>query len=160
MRFFTLSAVRAALAALVVAMLAPASNALTFTPTFTDFNSQIIGAAIDFNSTDTWEITNDTGATWQSFAIETSPRGVSFSKYMGPGFAIAFTGSLTIGGISIADGGVLTFTVDNSSNGTRTFSGTPSTDAIANPVPLPAAAWLLLSGLGALGALSRRKRAA
>ena len=33
-------------------------------------------------------------------------------------------------------------------------------DLMAAPVPLPAAAWLLLGGMGVLGAASRRKRAA
>ena len=33
-------------------------------------------------------------------------------------------------------------------------------DLSAAPVPLPAAGWLLLGGLGAIGALRRRRRAA
>lgn len=37
--------------------------------------------------------------------------------------------------------------------------GSPGTTQFA-PVPLPAAAWLMLSGLGALGATARRRRAA
>jgi hypothetical protein len=33
-------------------------------------------------------------------------------------------------------------------------------DPTLAPIPLPAAAWLLMGGLGALGAVARRKRAA
>jgi hypothetical protein len=42
------------------------------------------------------------------------------------------------------------------------FNGTVDasvTKITTSPVPLPAAAWLLLSGVGALGAMSRRRRA-
>jgi hypothetical protein len=44
-------------------------------------------------------------------------------------------------------------------NGGQSFERTIGTWVIA-PVPLPAAAWLLLGGLGALGAVARKRRAA
>ena len=44
-------------------------------------------------------------------------------------------------------------------NGGQPFVQTIGTWVIT-PVPLPAAAWLLLGGLGALGVLSRKRRAA
>jgi predicted extracellular nuclease len=43
---------------------------------------------------------------------------------------------------------------DVANPGTSSFAETPA------PVPLPAAAWLLISGIGALGAMKRRVRAA
>jgi hypothetical protein len=44
----------------------------------------------------------------------------------------------------------------NAGDSVENFSGALSSPA---PVPLPAAAWLLISGLGGLGALTRKKRA-
>ena len=49
--------------------------------------------------------------------------------------------------------------VDNEFFG-RFMTGTTSNVAVPPPVPLPAAAWLLLSGLGGLGVLGRRRRTA
>lgn len=37
--------------------------------------------------------------------------------------------------------------------------GTPTGDDVTTPVPLPAAGWMLLAGLGLLGAMRRRHRA-
>ncbi|ARE40790.1 hypothetical protein RGUI_2649 [Rhodovulum sp. P5] len=50
------------------------------------------------------------------------------------------------------------FDLNFAQNGLIPYFGTPSTAAVANPVPVPAAAWLMVGGLGLLGAL--RKRAA
>jgi hypothetical protein len=45
------------------------------------------------------------------------------------------------------------------SSGATSGIGFATYTGIADPVPLPAAAWLLLSGLGGLGALARRRKA-
>ncbi len=56
---------------------------------------------------------------------------------------------------SFSNVGILQSTASNFSNGVLKYNITSFTLA---PVPLPAAAWLLLSGVGGLGAFARKKR--
>jgi hypothetical protein len=71
--------------------------------------------------------------------------------------ASAATPSGTAAAIAFAVAGAThTYTVESLTAPTYTF-GVQLTQA--SPVPLPAAAWLLVSGLGALGTLARNRRA-
>jgi hypothetical protein len=115
-------------------------------------------------------ITNSTGDTWKSFVLDApSPPPVTFSNFDGPAGSFGnITDSgpssdavIAIGGIHVESGDTLTFLLDiNRSSGFVTsvgLWGTPSASEIA-PVPLPAAAWMLLAGAGALGAVARKRK--
>lgn len=151
--------IAAALVAAALAVAAPASQAGTVT--FTDFDSQIIGGATATLQPTLFDITNETGVTWGGFEGNSSPRGISYLNYSGPGtFTDEGFGSFKITGISIANLGVLSFAFESTPTGAPsswTFSGNP-VPAATSPIPLPAAAWMLLGGVGALGAVARKRK--
>jgi hypothetical protein len=112
-------------------------------------------------------LTNGGSEAWKSFAVDAD--FVFFSNFHGPAgsFGNISNGSgsvlrsvIEIGAIHIDVGETLEFLLDVEARPSVTstgFFGTPSTDELA-PIPLPAGAWLLIGGLGALAAAARRKR--
>jgi hypothetical protein len=73
------------------------------------------------------------------------------------GVTVYLTGEWVDTSNALLDTGGL-FTL-STSNGWSSFSGTYAATGSA-PVPLPAAAWLMLSGVAGLGAMTRKRRAA
>jgi hypothetical protein len=114
-------------------------------------------------------LTNGGSVAWKSFAVDAD--FVFFSNFHGPagsfgnisnGAGSVLRSVIEIGGIHINVGETLEFLLDVERRPSVTstgFFGTPSTDELS-PIPLPAGAWLLIGGLGALGAAARRKRSA
>lgn len=90
-------------------------------------------------------VSADIGACAGSTAVGAYDRSVSRTFEFDVTFTRVAEGDTTFETFALVDGGIVAREID-------TFTG--------GVVPLPAAAWLLLGGLGALGAVSRRKKAA
>lgn len=66
-----------------------------------------------------------------------------------------------VGSVSFADGSVLGFDLDEvltGGLGTSTTSGIAFTAEAVAPVPLPAAGWLMLAGIGGMAAVGRKRK--
>jgi hypothetical protein len=130
------------------------------------FNSTLPAGDGGINVTNT-PVTN--GFTWHTVpgstgpdfladnVVNEPPAPLSFDTY-GVVFSISNAANSIVGGLNIFDGSP-TFAgySDNFSGGGQTLSY--AAQGTLAPVPLPAGAWLLLSGLGCFGAFSRRKLA-
>jgi hypothetical protein len=154
---------KTAAAAAVAVFVASAGQAATIGSVIDQLdNETLIGASTGGLHTDTFQVTNNTGETWYSFAFKSAPASneIVADSYVGPGF-LDFEGSnlLSIGGIDVAAGSVFEFTVTTDSRFSQLYYGTASATEISAPVPLPAAAWMLLAGAGGLVAVARKRKA-
>ena len=124
------------------------------------------------------ELVTDGGA---YFGIQFGPAGSFVDNTAGPGstgnlLALTDNGRYDLTGIggsvytdraaALTAAGLFsivraTLVMDSFGGADRNFTINSFTaEKVASPVPLPAAAWLLLSGLGGLGALARRRKLA
>jgi len=102
------------------------------------------GTAWTPSATGLYWVTLQVSSTTQTHGLDAPGAGISTSSGTAPAMAFAFAG--TSG----------QFSVESMTSPTTPFG----VQIDENPVPLPAAAWLLLSGFGGIGALARRRLAA
>jgi hypothetical protein len=95
-------------------------------------------------SGDAVEIFTATSVHYSSVVFGASDANATFDN------AILYSGSISTKSVVGVNGAFASYSATNNEIG--------SPGRIASPVPLPAGAWLLMSGLGALGAAARRRR--
>ena len=116
-----------------VVTITPAGNAPLLTATFADLVMQSSGTSL-FN-----------------YVIASSPL-----SYTGGSLAGSLPGGELVGSFTVTTANA--HTASGAADLSQDYSGANLTAKVGAVVPLPAAAWLMLSGLGGLGALARGRR--
>lgn len=104
-------------------------------------------------------------ATFTDLVMQSS--GTSLFNYVVASSPLTYTGGSLVGGLtggeivgSFTVTGASAYTSSGAANLSQGYAGDNLTAKVGAVVPLPAAAWLLLSGIGGLGALARGRREA
>jgi hypothetical protein len=102
-------------------------------------------------------------ATFSDLVMQSS--GTSLFNYVVASSPLTYTGGSLVGGLtggeivgSFTVTGANAYTSSGAANLSQGYAGDNLTAKVGAVVPLPAAAWLLLSGIGGLGALARIRR--
>ena len=150
----------------LLALLLPAVPAQAqFLTTLTSFEEQSIGNAQRYGLFD-FQITNGTNTTWTDFHVrDAEPIGI-ITGVTGPGTVVNSGGLVDFFGLSVAPGGVLSFSITTfclgeiCSLGGSIWRGTPTIDGtgggVTTPIPEPETYAMLLAGLALLGFVYRR----
>ena len=132
------------------------ANAMNFAGGFTgvSFNYSLAGNSAAYDSTvDIWSGLNGTGTLLDTLSLTAAANTIGCT---GHGDSYCTWSLATSAGTNFGTAESVTF----GANSTAAFTEFDGVTLNTSPVPLPAAGWLLMSGLAGLGGLARRRRAA